>query len=276
MNMNSMSEVLNKFAGVLENRNKKFSNKEEDFLMPLSELTRIEMKDYFYNIAPGFVHSKGKNLLTNDLPSENELSEKQMYDIYQISQNLNIAATSSNEEVYNKISNAYQERNDLLFIPTLQKSQRTLNTLTTLLLVNHHLPQSQQDRKDLENSIEKISTSVIQSLEEVKKYEEKNEGISSKLNYSVNELNQTLLKFNEQLSKYEETKRIFEKNSKDPFNFNNPNFNNHKIDENASIQEIEKMSSKQVHSMLNLNKNMIELRNQYILRIDDHSPKNTI
>lgn len=282
MNINSMSEALNKFVAVLESRNKKFSNENEDFLMPLPESTLKEMKQHFNEVAPNFIYVKEKNLLNINVSknestngaTKNEISEKQMYDLYQISQKLalsNVAMTS--EEMYDKVSTAYSERNDILFIPNLQTTKKTINNLTTLLLVVHGYPQSPQEKEDLEKSISQVKLSASQSLEDIKQYQEKNEGLSPKLEYNVNELTTSLLKLNEQVEQYQENKRIFEKNSKDPFNFNTTA--NHTIDDNCSIQEIEsqQMSSKHVHNMLTLNKSIVQLRNNYVLKVEDHSAK---
>lgn len=287
MNINSMSEVLNKFVSVLEARNQKFSNANEDFLMPLPESTKEEMKNYFSEVAPGFLYLKSKTLLNENGALENEISEKQMYDIYQITKritnsnsdnynNTTFSNTNNSEEMYNKLSNAYLERNDLLFIPNLEKNQRTLSSLTSLLRASSIMPQNKWDRESLEKSIKEVSLGANSSLEEVKQYKERNEGISHKLENSANQVLTGLTKLNEEMAHYQETKRIFEKNSQDPFNFNTREVT--KTNENSSVQEIEagKMSSHHVHSMLNLNKTMVELRNQYILRVDDHSSKKTL
>lgn len=177
-----MSETLNQFVMQIEQKNARLPKgvQADDFLFPLENEIKENMIVFFQDNAPGFL--KAKQLLTSEFSTNSQMTEKQLYNIYNITQNIiSDERPLDKEQLMTQMKKEYSEVYDDLYIPGLQKLSRQLNSLIDIKTANTHINVSLNPATHINADIETIKEVALNELKDIEEHRVRHEGLSAQL-----------------------------------------------------------------------------------------------
>lgn len=189
INENVVSQALNEFFVELEQKNARLPNtiKPDDFLFPLEDETKNNMVQFFKENAVGFLHTKGNTLLKGETATVNPITEKQLYDVYLVTQKiLNDQYPLNKDELLSKVKKEYSEIYDNLYIPNIQKILLQLDKLTDIKTQGTHINVYLNASEQMAQNEENIKKMAIEELKQLENHSVRHEGLSKPLgNYAI-------------------------------------------------------------------------------------------